>query len=251
MNKYIYFSATNTTKRVMEALGAERTDSININLNSPADDELRFSEDNLIYIGFPVFGGRVPALVLERLKNLKGNNCRAIVVAVYGGRHYDDALKEMQAFCERKGCRVVALIAAVAQHSIAPSIAAGRPDADDLRHLHKIKEEVEERFSQDKLQALEKRPEETYMEYRPLPIHPEATESCTLCGACEKQCPVGAITIGERCATDAVRCIICMRCVAICPSHSRTLPAEVLQAVTERIRSKAGNERKEIEIVWG
>ncbi len=251
MNKYIYFSATNTTKRVMEALGAERANSININLSSPAANELCFSENDLIYIGFPVFGGRVPALVLERLDALAGNNCRSIIVAVYGGRHYDDALKEMQAFCERKGCRVVCAVAAVAQHSIAPTIAAGRPDANDLRHLHKIKEEVEDRLSQGKLQALEKRPEETYMEYRPLPIHPESTDSCTLCSACEKQCPVGAITVAERCITDAERCIICMRCVAICPEHSRSLPPKVLQDVTERIRSRAGSERKEITVLWG
>ncbi len=249
MKHYIYFSATNTTEKVMRALGADKDNSLNITLRQPADARLSFAADDLIYIAFPVFGGRVPAIVLDRLNSLKGNGCKAVVVAVYGNRHYDDSLKEMQAFAESRGCAVVAAIAAVAQHSIAPTIGAGRPDAADIESLSKIGADIDSRLLSGTLVPLVFRPQETYMEYRPLPIHPDSTDDCTLCGVCENQCPVDAISISDRCVTDPSRCIICMRCVAVCPSGARSLPAEVLQAVTTRLESKCPV-RREIEVFF-
>ncbi len=249
----------------MEALGADSTknadnannnegntdctDCINITAGKPSDDTLAFAAEDLIFIGFPVFGGRVPAIVLERLAALKGNGAKAVIVAVYGNRHYDDSIKEMQSFAQEHGCDVVAAIAAVAQHSIAPSIAAGRPDATDLQHLLEFKEDIDIKYKNGGLKSMQPRPQEQYKEYRQLPILPESKESCTLCGVCEKECPVQAITIKDTCLTDPCRCILCMRCTAVCPSGARGLQAETLEAVTERIESRC-NGRRETEIFY-
>ncbi len=249
MTRYIYFSATGTTETVMTTLGATISSSTNITLRMPAGADLCFAQDDLVFLGFPVFGGRVPAIVLSRLTSLQGNGCKAVVVAVYGNRHYDDAIKEMQFFAEQHGCHVVANIAAVAQHSIAPTIAAGRPDATDIANLHKIKVEIEQKLLLGTLTPLPCREEENYQEYRPAPIVLETAGTCTLCGTCVGECPVGAIRIEEFCSSNPELCILCMRCVAICPSVSRHLPVEMLKAMTTRIESRS-NGRRETEVFW-
>lgn len=44
----------------------------------------------------PVYAGRVPALAVERLKDIKTSGVKCVIVAVYGNRAYKDALVEMQ-----------------------------------------------------------------------------------------------------------------------------------------------------------
>jgi len=47
---------------------------------------------------------------------------------------------------------------------------------------------------------------------------------CTSCGTCVSQCPVSALTMGDRFPiVDANRCITCFCCQEICPSKSITL----------------------------
>ena len=44
------------------------------------------------------------------------------------------------------------------------------------------------------------------------------TDKCISCGACEVECPVGAISQGEdRYVIDPEKCIECGTCRAVCP----------------------------------
>jgi ferredoxin len=44
------------------------------------------------------------------------------------------------------------------------------------------------------------------------------TDKCISCGACEQECPVGAISQGdERYVIDKEKCIECGACQAVCP----------------------------------
>ena len=47
-------------------------------------------EDDFAVIAMPVFAGRVPALAVERLRMVKSNGAKCVVVAVFGNRAYDD-----------------------------------------------------------------------------------------------------------------------------------------------------------------
>lgn len=44
------------------------------------------------------------------------------------------------------------------------------------------------------------------------------TDKCISCGACEAECPVGAISAGDdRYQIDASACIECGACASVCP----------------------------------
>ena len=45
-----------------------------------------FKEGELVVAAAPAFGGRIPGLMAERLKQVKGNGAMAVTVAVYGNR---------------------------------------------------------------------------------------------------------------------------------------------------------------------
>ncbi len=47
------------------------------------------------------------------------------------------------------------------------------------------------------------------------------SDTCISCGACESECPTGAISAGdEQYIIDAETCIDCGACEPVCPSES-------------------------------
>lgn len=47
----------------------------------------------------------------------------------------------------------------------------------------------------------------------------QITDTCVACGACEAQCPVGAISMGDgKFEIDAAQCIDCGSCAGNCPT---------------------------------
>jgi electron transfer flavoprotein alpha subunit len=49
-------------------------------------------------------------------------------------------------------------------------------------------------------------------------------ERCTLCGACVKVCPLGAITLGEDAPEVGAACNLCGACVEACPTDALAIP---------------------------
>lgn len=126
-----------------------------LDLSDREDDYGRydFRAEDLCLISMPSFGGRVPAVALERLGRMKGNGARAVLVAVYGNRDYDDTLLELREAAGGSGFEAVAAVAAVAEHSIARCYGAGRPDGADRKELGEFAVRIWDKLELDRAGA--------------------------------------------------------------------------------------------------
>lgn len=232
-----YFSPTGTTYQVAKAI-AEGTGCpvSDMDLSVP-DCSGAVQAQTVVLASAPVYGGRIPSVALERLSRLQGNGQKAVAIAVYGNREFDDALQELKSALTACGFQVVAAAAFIAEHSIVRSIAAGRPDENDRA--------IAQRFGAELITKLDTLTEVTVPGNVPTsatkssPFHPNASEDCTQCGLCATQCPVAAIPIEDPARTLDDICINCMRCVKICPVQARALPAPFLEGAAKMLSEKA------------
>lgn len=241
----LLFSPTGGTAAVANAL----TDGQIVDLTDRNADfsAVALTAEDVAVIAVPSYAGRVPRTAAARLAEVQGGGARAVLVCVYGNRAYEDTLVELADLAEAAGFRVAAGIAALAEHSIARTYAAGRPDATDKSELHTFWEKIEAklRAGDDTAPALPgNRP------YKPLAVHsmvPHTAKRCIDCGRCAAACPVGAIDAADPRRTDADLCIGCMRCVTLCPVQARQIDPDALAALTARLAPLcAGHKENEL-----
>ena len=239
-----HFSPTGGTKKIADAISAGFPIPVVEMDLTRADSAVTLGENDALMVVLPVFAGRVPQISLERLSALKGNGQKAVAVVVYGNREFDDALLETKDSLEANGFQVIAAAAFIAEHSMARSIASGRPDAED--------EALCRQFAADVMaKAADAAPVQVpgnvpYKELKPSAFHPAASENCVKCGVCAQQCPVGAISMDDPSQTNNDLCINCMRCVEICPQNCRALPEDFRNMITQMLNQNAAGYKKPV-----
>lgn len=218
----VYFSATYTTKRVVEAVAAGLSNEVTTYdiTNDATAEEVAIPADEILVVGVPVYAGRVPAMAVERLRRFRGNNTPAVVVAAYGNRHYDDAVLELHDIVTERGFCIVSAAAFVAQHSIFPKVGKARPDAADIADIKAFAEKSAELVAKG-FGAILLPGNRPYKVPGGIPIWPTASKKCTACGACARLCPTGAIDPASPKGVDKMKCIKCGRCIVVCPTKAR------------------------------
>lgn len=216
----VIFSTTGGTERVARVISSALGEGEAVDITvKPA--EVVFGAEDVCVIAVPSFGGRVPAVAAERIGALKGNGARAVLVCVYGNRAYEDTLVELEDVVRGAGFVPVAAIAAVAEHSIARKIAAGRPDAEDVRLLKTYAEEIMKKLERGETGVKALPGNRPYKKMGGAGLVPKPTKACVGCNVCADNCPVGAIERGKVGKVKKKACISCMRCVAVCPHGAR------------------------------
>lgn len=202
------------------------------------------TKQDICMFAVPSFGGRVPAIAIERIKMMQGNGAMAILVAVYGNRAYEDTLIELKDTIEAAGFVAKAAIAAVAQHSIFHQFASERPDEQDRKELQAFAEMIRTKIVT--AGPLEVPGNHPYREFSGVPLKPKAGKACMSCGICAKECPAGAISLQDPKKTDKTKCISCMRCIAVCPSHARSNNALLIKAAGKKMEKNCTSRKENI-----
>jgi ferredoxin len=232
----VYFSPTRTTRKVLEAVVQPfQVEAVkHFDLTPPEARTRVFGEmqDQLTIIGAPVYGGRLPADAVQRLRRLKGSGTPAVVVVVYGNRAYEDALLELNDLVTAAGFRPIAGGAFIGEHSFASEsvfIANGRPDGQDLGKAVEFGKAVQEKMQGidmlDGMPPLKVPGNSPYKEWNKwLGVSPITREGvCIRCETCVAVCPTGAISMREALITDPGACIVCCACVKACPTGARVM----------------------------
>ena len=241
----IIFSPTGGTEKVAHIIGKQWSENPRIiDLTDPKTDfsACVMDQEDQVLVAIPSFGGRAPTVAIERLKQIAGNGAKCTLVCVYGNRAYEDTLVEMEDAAKESGFQVVAAVAAVAEHSIMPQYAAGRPDASDKKQLEQFAEQIAGK-TEAVVSIPGKRP---YKKAGGSGLVPKVGKSCTKCGLCAENCPVQAIDPASFTA-DAKKCISCMRCVKQCPEKARNVNGAMVSIAAMAIK-KACSVRKENEL---
>ena len=134
----VFFSATGRTRKAAEAFVKTLplpAQWIDVTAASWADQAHTFGPEELVVFAAPVYGGRIPVQASQRFARQKGAQTPAVLLAVFGNRDYDDALLEMQEVAQAAGFVSFACAAPVAEHSLMPGVAVGRPDEADTQKL--------------------------------------------------------------------------------------------------------------------
>lgn len=240
-----YFSPTGGTKKVSDIFAAAvGKDAVWHDLRDK-QTQTEQPQGELIIVAAPVFAGRIPSVVREKIKTLAGEGKQAVTIAVYGNRAYEDALLEMNDILIQGGFMVIASAAFVAQHSIVPEVGAGRPDAEDEKEIRTFAEAVKNSTSAENIHVPGNRPYKPEMKVAAAPL---SLSSCTACGVCAKICPTDAIAAAEgKMVTDVSKCILCMACVHACPLQARILPPP-LQEKTDNMLAAFRDIRNKNEV---
>ncbi|MDE6323986.1 MAG: 4Fe-4S ferredoxin, partial [Paramuribaculum sp.] len=91
------FSPSGTSRKVADiftkAIGVE-SKIYDLTVHGIGRIDIKDADDIVVFVA-PVYAGRVPALASERFMAVNGHRQKAVAIAVYGNRDYDDALVEM------------------------------------------------------------------------------------------------------------------------------------------------------------
>ncbi len=246
--KLIYFSPTQTTKKIIEGIAQgvrfDTVEHVDLTLSDASMRKPAEIHDELAIIGSPVYSGRLPAVAISRLRQLKGNGAPAVIVVVYGNRAYEDALLELRDVALEAGFRPIAAGAFIGEHSFSANctpIAVGRPDAEDLGKAMGfgkiIREKIINTRALDQAGSLYVPGNFPYKELRMLSdVSPAIQEMlCTRCKMCLLVCPTVAINENDPTLTDKSLCIRCCACIKSCPAGAKTMEDPRIKQAAEQL----------------
>ena len=206
--------------------------NINFTLPEVRNEQISFSEDDVVIVGVPVYAGRVPNVLLKYLNSIKGNGAIAIAVVVYGNRNYDDALIELKDILQSRDFKVIAGGAFIGEHSFSKKLAQNRPDEKDINIIKNFADKIYVKLTTennyDSVVVKGNKPYRSY--YKPInkygaavdirKVVPKTNSNCNECKLCVSVCPMGSITNEDVSILSGI-CIKCGACIKKCPNNAK------------------------------
>ena len=249
-----YFSPGDTTKKVVTGIARSFKDypveEINLTDYDVRQNHFRFTENQLLIIDAPSYGGRIPTPVADVLGRFKGINTPVVLVTVYGNRAIDDTLMELKKELSDKGFIPVAAASFIGQHTYLSDLAHGRPDEKDMEIVKEFGDKLRERLRLAVIYDMKDLdvPGSYPYEKPPMtqfPFNVETNEYCIYCMLCAGVCPMKAISDSNPRDINNDVCIRCGACIRICPAQAKSFTEEPLNALRDRLLRPLCSERKE------
>lgn len=246
---YAYFSPGNTTEKVVSHIASSfqnyPVESINLTDYATRQEDYYFKENELLIIGVPAYGGRVPAPVVDALRHFTGSNTPVVLVATYGNRDIDDTLIELKKNVIDKGFIPVGAASFVCQHTFLKECAEGRPDEEDLKMAGEFGDKLKERLRLlVTYDAGDLEVPGTFPYTKPpmgeFPFKVETNEYCIYCMLCADICPVKAISESNPKEIDSSICLRCGSCLRICPTQAKYFTEEPFKVLQEKLSPLCG-----------
>lgn len=254
-----YFSGTGNTKWVADRFKESfKLYDINIDLvNIESAEEISIKPYNFFIIGSPVHAEAAPKIVDDFLGRLpkEESRLRAIVYSTQGAKSAA-AASIVSKKLEQKGYNVII------QSNIAmPNnyyFGVGRLPTENMQKkmLEEAVEKVEiltKNFIENKhikecnslfRRVIGKVSEKAYRSMLPkLSKNITSTKECSKCGLCLRNCPKGNITFENGHAIFHSNCILCLRCIHICPINAITYKGKKINQI-QKERAKSLNLNK-------
>ena len=237
----MYWSATGTTKTVVTTVAEKMAEELGLpieeydfTLPGARQGAPDFRAEDVVVFGTPTYAGRVPTVLLKYLATVKGDGAAAVPVVTFGNRAFDDSLIELRDILADNGFRPFAAAAFVGEHSFSDTLAAGRPDADDLALAVRFAEQAAARVpaldSDTPVIEVPGRAKENRNYYQPRDragnsidirkVKPETNDRCDNCGICAAACPMGSIDPQDVRQFTGI-CIKCGACIKKCPRGAK------------------------------
>lgn len=237
----VWFSPTGSTETLVRAAADSLAGVLDVpvsyrSLNTPVQrqEPLCLGPQELLIVGGPTYAGKLPNKIMPAFRELlRGEKTPAVAVVTFGNRSFDNALAELGAILSEKGFEIVGAAACAAEHAMARSLAAGRPDAEDLDRMTRFCAELG-----TGLAAAKQLPDPPQIPgdaaapyYRPLRADGAPANflrakpktdpvRCDRCGLCACLCTMGAIETEDPMQVTGT-CIKCQACVQHCPTGAK------------------------------
>ncbi len=170
--------------------------------------------DTTLIVAYPVYGGRVPHLFAEYLKEMVTcTNCKALVIASFGNRAFEDALVEMEDLLLGKGVPLIGAASIGCQHSYTDKVGSKRPDIEDFQILDRLA--VYLNGETKTVHPPGNRPYKRDMPLADPPYMPQPKDMThPIDSHCYRVCPTGCLA-----KADASLCIHCCACIQVSNSN--------------------------------
>ncbi|MEF9951584.1 MAG: 4Fe-4S dicluster domain-containing protein [Clostridium sp.] len=221
----VYFSPTGNTKKSVMSVGAGISDNCieyDLTYSKSRGNSLVFSEGDIVVVGMPVYGGRIPPVDGGLLNDIRGNGATAIAIVNYGNREYEDSLLEIKNTLKENGFNVIAAGAFIGEHSYTDKVGCNRPNGIDICEMKSFGESIKAKILKGDTSEVSVDGNYPYKEGKKSPkFSPKTNKDCIDCNKCIGLCPVNAIDSNNPRITDIDKCIKCCACIKGCPKNAK------------------------------
>ncbi|MGE5629193.1 MAG: EFR1 family ferrodoxin [Solirubrobacterales bacterium] len=245
-----YFSGTGNTKWASDKLKKGLMNyGIDLDIKSIEREKFNLRGYCFLVIGTPIYAELEPKLVEDFVQSIPATevSVKCILFSTQGGNS-GSAIKRMSRILKAKGYNVV-IESMIKMPNNYYFYAGKEPNNDDIQNILKDAEDkinfISKNFNNNKCEkvnifALREKigtvGGKAFRKAMPKVAKSiTSTNQCTKCGLCLRNCPKGNITFENGRAVFHSNCILCLRCIYLCPENAVVYKGKRINQIQKEI----------------